>query len=492
MIQGTASNAGKSIITAGLCRLLTQEGYSVAPFKAQNMSNNSAVTLDGKEIGRAQALQARACNIYPDVRMNPVLLKPSSDKGSQVILNGVPAGNMTVKNWKEFKRTARKVVEENYDNLALEYDIIIIEGAGSPAEVNLKENDIVNMGMAKYANAPVIIIGDIDRGGVYASFIGTMVIFEEWERNLVKGFIVNRFRGDESLLKSAHDYLFEYTGKKVLGTVPFIPNLNLPEEDSVSLKNGSYFQNYDNNSPFKIALIDLPYISNFTDIDPLRMEDDVEIQLISRSEDLNSNFSAVIIPGSKNTAGDLQWLKKNGFQSKLKTLEKGGLSIVGICGGFQMLGKTISDTNHVESSGTIKEDSFKGLGLLDIETSFHSDKQLKLRESIHIPSGCSISGYEIHHGVSRINSGGIIINSGDGLLGSKSPNGRVWGTYLHGIFDNDRFRLWFLNSLRKEKGLPLSAKPSYIYDIDKSLDRLADVLRVNIDLDQIKLIIGLD
>ncbi len=495
MIQGTASNAGKSIITAGLCRIFYQEGYSVAPFKAQNMSNNSAVTLNGKEIGRAQALQARACNINPDVRMNPVLLKPSSDKGSQVILNGLPAGNMTVKNWRDFKNKARVVVEENYDNLALEYDVIIIEGAGSPAEVNLKENDIVNMGMARYAHAPVIIIGDIDRGGLYASFIGTMVIFEEWERNLVKGFIVNRFRGDETLLGSAHDYLLEYTGKSVLGIVPFIPDLNLPEEDSVSFKDGSYFTStrykLDIKEIIKIGVIDLPYISNFTDMDPLMQEQDIEIVLIKNPEDLEDTFDCIIIPGSKNTSNDLSWLIKKGFSKKLKDIKETGVTIVGICGGFQMLGKQIMDPGRVELSINSKEDHLSGLGIIDIETTFYKSKQLARKELIHTPSGCQVRGYEIHHGISRLKNGKVIIESKDGLLGASTPGGKVWGTYLHGIFDADEFRHWFLNNLRTGKGLPILDTPPSIYDIDASLDRLADVLRKSLDIDQIKSIIGL-
>ncbi len=496
MIQGTASNAGKSILTAGLCRVLYQDGYAVAPFKAQNMSNNSAVTLEGKEIGRAQALQARACNINPDVRMNPVLLKPSSDKGSQVILNGLPAGNMTVKNWKEFKKTARAVVETNYDDLASEYDIIIIEGAGSPGEVNLKQNDIVNMGMARYANAPVLIAGDIDRGGVYASFIGTMAVFEEWERNLVKGFIVNRFRGDANLLGSAHDYLLKYTGKPVLGIVPFIPDLSLPEEDSVSFKDGSYFNSTRSKSEadaeIVIGLIDLPYISNFTDMDPLMMEPDVRIVLIKSIKDMEEKFDCIIIPGSKNTSSDLSWLTKKGFPGALKNMKEKGVTIIGICGGFQMLGKRIMDPEYVELAIESKEDSIPGLGMIDIETTFYKSKQLARKEALHIPSGCKIGGYEIHHGISHIKEGKVIIESSDGLLGASTLDGKVWGTYLHGIYDADAFRHWFIDKLRKDKGLPISNKPPLIYDIEASLDRLAAVLRENIDISKIKSIIGLD
>ncbi|MCK5201861.1 MAG: cobyric acid synthase, partial [Spirochaetales bacterium] len=416
--------------------------------------------------------------------MNPVLLKPSSEKGSQVILNGLPAGSMTAKNWKEFKQTAKAVVEKNYNDLASEYDVIIIEGAGSPGEVNLKQNDIVNMGMARYANAPVLITGDIDRGGVYASFIGTMAVFEEWERNLVKGFIVNRFRGDASLLGPAHDYLLEYTGKPVLGIVPFIPDLNLPEEDSVSFKNGTYFASSSpkdkTDAKIIIGLIDLPYISNFTDMDPLMQERDVEIALIKTIQDLDAKFDCIIIPGSKNTSSDLSWLTKKGFPKILENMKKNGVTIIGICGGFQMMGKRILDPHHVESAMNSNNDFIQGLGMIDIETTFYPEKQLSRKEALHIPSSCNVRGYEIHHGISHMKGGKVIIDSEDGLLGAATTNGKVWGTYLHGIFDADEFRQWFLNQLRKNKGLPVSNKPSLIYDIDASLDRLADVLRDNL------------
>jgi adenosylcobyric acid synthase len=495
MIQGTASNAGKSILTAGLCRVLTQEGYSVAPFKAQNMSNNSAVTLDGKEIGRAQALQARACNITPDVRMNPVLLKPSSENRSQVILNGIAEGFMTVQNWKQFKEKARTVIEKNYTDLAADFDIIIIEGAGSPGEVNLKQDDIVNMGMARYADAPVLITGDIDRGGLYASFIGTMAVFEEWERNLVKGFIVNKFRGDSSLLTSAHNYLSEYTGKKVLGVIPYIPNLNLPEEDSVSLIDGSYFNSDGSelisDSEIRIGLINLPYISNFTDMDPLMQEQDIKIILIKTPEDLNNKYDCIIIPGSKNTSSDLTWLKEKGFHDKFKKINDSGTTIVGICGGFQILGKRILDPEYVEMVTNSINNSIQGLGMIDMETTFYPEKQLARKKTLHIPSGHFVNGYEIHHGISHLKQGEVILDSKEGLLGASSSDGKVWGTYLHGIFESDNFRYWFLNKLRVNKGLPESNMEPSIYDIDISLDKLAEILRENLDIKHIKTIIGL-
>jgi cobyric acid synthase CobQ len=350
--------------------------------------------------------------------------------------------------------------------------------------------------MARYANAPVLIAGDIDRGGVYASFIGTMAVFEEWERNLVKGFIVNRFRGDANLLGSAHDYLLKYTGKPVLGIVPFIPDLSLPEEDSVSFKDGSYFNSTRSKSEadaeIVIGLIDLPYISNFTDMDPLMMEPDVRIVLIKSIKDMEEKFDCIIIPGSKNTSSDLSWLTKKGFPGALKNMKEKGVTIIGICGGFQMLGKRIMDPEYVELAIESKEDSIPGLGMIDIETTFYKSKQLARKEALHIPSGCKIGGYEIHHGISHIKEGKVIIESSDGLLGASTLDGKVWGTYLHGIYDADAFRHWFIDKLRKDKGLPISNKPPLIYDIEASLDRLAAVLRENMDISKIKSIIGLD
>ncbi|MCK4541086.1 MAG: cobyric acid synthase, partial [Spirochaetales bacterium] len=489
MIQGTSSNAGKSLLVAGLCRVLLREGYAVAPFKAQNMSLNSAVTIDGREIGRAQALQAQACRIQPDVRMNPLLLKPTSDNGSQIILAGLPAGHVTSANWGETKDKAKRIVRASYDSLSSEYDIVILEGAGSPGEVNLKKHDIVNMVMAGYAKAPVLIAGDIDRGGVYASFIGTLAVFEEWERNLVKGFIVNKFRGDQNLLRPAHEYLFNFTGKPVVGVVPYIRDLELPEEDSVSFKEiPSGNRVGAGKTELSIGVIDLPHISNFTDIDPLRQEPEVKISLIRKVEELDGSHDALIIPGSKSVLSDLDFLSKRGFVGRIRDLHnKNKTRIVGICGGGQILGKEIRDTADIES----KTPFMPGIGLLGIETIFLKEKVLKRRRAIHKPSGIEVGGYEIHHGVSKLISGKVAIEDEGDLLGVEDSSGRVLGTYLHGIFDDDYFRRWFLNQLRLDKRLSPVKEPVSVFDVDSALNRLADILKESLDIPFIKSVIGL-
>ncbi len=315
MLQGTSSNAGKSIMAAAFCRILLQDGYSVAPFKAQNMSLNSYVTRDGGEMGRAQVVQAQACRIDPDVRMNPILLKPSSDTGAQVILMGKPVGNMDVNTYIRYKPEAFTAVKEAYDSLASEHDVIILEGAGSPAEVNLKHHDIVNMTMARYARSPVILVGDIDRGGVFASFIGTMEVLAEWERALVAGFVINRFRGDKSLLDDAINYVERYTGRPTFGVVPYLQDLGLPEEDSVTFKSGPKEETRPAGDVVEIALIDLPHISNFTDFDSLRLEPDVHLSIVREPRDMG-HPDVVILPGSKNVIGDLDYLEERRARRK--------------------------------------------------------------------------------------------------------------------------------------------------------------------------------
>jgi len=488
MIQGTASNAGKSIITAGLCRILHQDGIKAAPFKAQNMSLNSAVTPDGLEIGRAQALQAAAAGIKPDVRMNPLLLKPTGKRGSDIILSGLHAGFITAENWFEIKNKARKVIEESYDSLSSEYDAVILEGAGSPAEINLKKGDIVNMAMAAYAEASVLITGDIDRGGVYASFIGTMEVFEERERDLVKGFIVNRFRGSSGLLKEAHDSIMYRTGKPVIGIVPYIDSLNLPDEDSVSFKEKLNPGTPGNPDRINIGVFDLPSISNFTDIDPLMNDRRVNLTVIRKTEDTMTDYDIIIIPGSKNVAGDLEFLRKKGFADYiLKTAERGVTEIIGICGGFQMLGRRILDPGGVESDNP----ETKGLNLINMDTIFREKKQLKNVRTVHIPSGIGVGGYEIHHGTSILNSGKITMGGGNNILGAESDSGRVWGTYLHGIFENDTFRDWIINGIMSEKGIDTDTDIPGSYSIDTELDRLAGIMRESIDVDYIKKLLGL-
>jgi cobyric acid synthase CobQ len=492
MIQGTSSNAGKSILTAAFCRILLQEGFRVAPFKAQNMALNSFVTSDGGEMGRAQVVQAGACKVDPDVRMNPVLLKPNSDTGSQVILKGKPIGNMKVLDYYDYKRKLWETVTDCYDSLASEYDIILLEGAGSPGEVNLKAHDIVNMRMAEHAGAPVLLTGDIDRGGVFASFIGTLAVMEEWERSLIAGFLVNKFRGDASLLRPAYDYVFDYTGKQVVGTIPYLRDLGLPEEDSVSFKEELYSDRNDSDSrrsgQLTIYVIDLPHISNFTDIDPLRGEPDVSVHIIRTQQDIGrlaQEFppDAVIIPGSKNVIKDLQFLQSTGIAEALKRYGMGSGSspeIVGICGGFQILGNTIRDPYGIESD----EEQIDGLGLLDIDTVLARNKTLTQTSGRHLEPALPVVGYEIHHGKTEIRRGRVIIETGDSVGGVASPEKAIWGTYLHGIFDSDGFRHYFLDKLRERKGLPpLEARSSY--DLESAFQRLADTVRKSVDLDYI-------
>ena len=488
MFQGTGSNAGKSIMSAALCRIFLQDGYRVAPFKAQNMSLNSYVTQDGGEMGRAQVVQAQACRIDPDVRMNPILLKPSSDTGSQVIIMGKPVGNMDVGQYIRYKPGAFIAAKKAYDSLSCEHDVIILEGAGSPAEVNLKHHDIVNMHMALYARSPVILVGDIDRGGVFASFVGTMEVLAEWERALVAGFVINRFRGDKSLLDDAINYVERHTGRPTFGVVPYLRDLGLPEEDSVTFKSGPKEDTRPAGDAVEIALIDLPHISNFTDFDSLRLEPDVHLRIIRAPQDMN-NPDAIILPGSKNVIGDLDYLLKGGLAEKIIDLAHAGKTeIVGICGGFQILGKEIADPHGIESGGK----TIRGLGLLPVSTTMALEKTLECVSARHVDSGLAVKGYEIHHG--QTNGAGlspVVIRENGMVVGVKSEDGFLWGTYLHGIFDADEFRRWFIDRLRIRRSLPPVGKALAAYDLEPAFDRLAAVVRKSLDIDKIYRLMGL-
>ncbi|MEW6531353.1 MAG: cobyric acid synthase [Thermodesulfobacteriota bacterium] len=479
MFQGTSSNVGKSVLTAALCRILLQDGHRVAPFKSQNMSLNSFVTRNGGEMGRAQVVQAQACRLEPDVRMNPILLKPNSDTGSQVIVMGKPVGNMDVQEYVNYKPTAFGAVAQAFDSLAGEFDVIVIEGAGSPGEVNLKHHDIANMKMAQYAKAPVLLVGDIDRGGVFASFVGTMEVLAEWERKLVRGFVANRFRGDAEILDSALEYTRRHTGKPVVGVVPFMSDLGLPEEDSVTFKGGFFDNHLPANDHVEIAVIDLPHISNFTDFDALRREPDVRVRIVRTPHDLNQP-DAVILPGSKNVPGDLAFLRDKGFDRKILDLsDRCGSELVGICGGFQMLGASIADPHGLESDGK----TIPGLGLLGVETVLALEKTLTRVTAVHLESGESVIGYEIHHGETDTTAAQPCIRSENGALaGARSSDGRLWGTYLHGVFDSDGFRRWFIDRLRVRRGLPALGKVVAHYDLEPSFERLADVVRGSLDM----------
>jgi len=481
MFQGTCSNAGKSVLTAALCRILLQDGLRVAPFKAQNMSLNSFVTREGGEMGRAQVVQAQAALLDPDVRMNPVLLKPSSDTGSQIIVMGKPVGNMTVNDYLAYKPQAFAVVQTAYDSLASEYEVMVLEGAGSPAEVNLKAHDIVNMPMARYAEAKVLLVGDIDRGGVFASFVGTMEILDDWERELIAGFVVNRFRGQKSLLAEALDYMEKRTGKPVLGVVDYLANLGLPEEDSVNFKAGLFSPHRPAGEHVTVALIDLPHISNFTDFEPFLTEPDLFIKIARTPADL-ADTDGVILPGSKNVIADLKWLFSSGLAEALKKYSQEGREIIGICGGFQMLGQSIDDPYHIESAG----ETLAGLGLLDLATVLEKDKTLTRQSGTHLASGFGVHGYEIHHGQSRANGTCDILTFSNGENGGVgSQNQTIWGTYLHGIFDADPFRRWFIDRLRERRGLAPLKKVQAAYDLEPAFDRLAEAVRSQIDMQAI-------
>jgi adenosylcobyric acid synthase len=487
MFQGTCSDAGKSILTAGLCRILFQDGFKVAPFKAQNMSLNSFVTSHGEEMGRAQVVQAQAARLDPDSRMNPILLKPNSDTGSQIIVSGKPVGNMTVNEYGCYKTEAWKAVCRSYDSLAEEFELIVLEGAGSPGEVNLKHDDIVNMRMAQYAGSPVLLVGDIDRGGVYSSFVGIMEVLAEWERNLVAGYIVNKFRGQASLLESAHRYVTQHTGREVLGVVPYLSNLGLPEEDSVSFKKGS-FNTKNDAEGVEIALINLPHISNFTDVEPFLEEPDVSLRVIDSCEQLASP-GAIILPGSKNVIHDLQFLIDGGFIEAIRNCHKNGAEVVGICGGYQMIGTMIRDPWKIESgSGEIR-----GLGLLELETVLEKEKHLTRKNGIHCGSGKTISGYEIHHGISTDTDRdrALLIFDDGSYCGRSDQQGSIWGSYLHGIFDSDDFRRWFIDRLRMKNNLQPIGRVVAPYDLEPAFDRLAEALRQNLDLDKVYNLLGI-
>lgn len=488
MFQGTSSNAGKSIMTAALCRIFLQDGVRVAPFKAQNMSLNSFVTRDGGEMGRAQVVQAQACRLEPDVRMNPILLKPNSATGSQVIALGKPVGNMTVDEYIRFKREAAAIACRAYDELAANHEVIVLEGAGSPGEVNLKAHDIVNMTMARHAQAPVLLVGDIDRGGVFASFIGTLEVLAEWERALVAGFVVNRFRGQESLLADALDYVLNATGRPVLGVVPNLDNLNLPEEDSVTFKSGALDQKRTDGAVVDIAIIDLPHISNFTDYDAFRGEPDVHLRVVRSPGELGQP-DALIIPGSKNTLHDLHALKTSGLGRRICDVAAGGKTeVVGLCGGFQMIGATVTDPGSVESAA----DRAEGFGLLAVHTVMRAEKTLVRTTARHVPSGRMVHGYEIHHGETRATLPAPLLIRPDGeVIGMASTNGLVWGTYLHGVFDADDFRRWFIDRLRVRRGLPPLGRIVCPYDIEPALDRLAETVRHALRMDELYKLVGL-
>jgi adenosylcobyric acid synthase len=494
MIQGTASSVGKSILVAALCRIFHQDGFRVAPFKSQNMALNSFVTPEGGEIGRAQAVQAEAAGILPSIDMNPVLLKPEADSRSQVIVSGKAMGVIPASQYYSYTPKLIPIIEAAMGRLRSLYDVVVIEGAGSPAEVNLKAREIVNMHVAKMAHAPVLLVGDIDRGGVFASLVGTLELLDVEERDFVKGFIINKFRGDVSLLKPGLDMLEDRTGKPVLGVVHFLRDLKIAQEDSVYLDERPEPMDP---ADLDIVIIHLPYTSNYDDFDPLEREG-CRVRYVSSPDNLGRP-DMVIIPGSKTTVNDLRFLREGGLARAIVGLARNGAAIAGICGGFQMLGKVITDPNHVESSQTTVE----GLGLLDVATSFETVKttnQIKAKvlagEGLFAGlEGTEVTGYEIHMGQSTSADSKpamkVFETHGgkcDYLDGASNPNGSIFGTYVHGLFHNVAFTDGMLSNLRKKKGLQPGAAPASTRD---EYDVLADAVRKSLDMEAVYRIVGL-
>lgn len=476
MIQGTMSGAGKSLITAGLCRVLMQDGYKAAPFKSQNMALNSYITEEGCEIGRAQAMQAQACGLKPTAAMNPILLKPTTDMGSQVIVNGKAIGNMAAKEYFNFKKSLIPQIMAAYETLSRQYDIIVAEGAGSPAEINLKAEDIVNMGLAKLLDAPVLLAGDIDRGGVFAQLYGTVSLLEEEERARIKGLIINKFRGDVSILTPGITMIEEKCGIPVAGILPYT-RVDIEEEDSQSerfrMKSGG---------AVKIGVIRFPRISNYTDFAPLEACEDVELTYIKELRLLEcQDYDMIILPGTKSTMNDLKWLRENGMESYLRKMHARGTMIMGICGGFQMLGKKLSDPFGEEGSG-----SMEGIGLLPVETTFSTSKHTTQSCGRILKSGLFVSGYEIHMGecsYDKMSEPFIIKEDGD-YDGCVEDN--VAGTYFHGIFENEVFTGSILQELAKKKHIVLGGiRESYAAYKERQFDILADMIRNNMNMEMI-------
>jgi adenosylcobyric acid synthase len=484
MVQGTGSYVGKSVVTAALCRHFYKQGYRVAPFKAQNMSNNSYVTASGGEIGRAQAFQAAACGIEATVEMNPVLLKPSSDMGSQVVVLGKRVAVLRAREYHEYQSQLVGIVRDSFEKLAAQYDVVVIEGAGSPAEINLRTFDIVNMWVAKMANAPVLLVGDIHVGGVFAWLVGTLDLLQPDERALVKAFIINKFRGDRSLLDNGIAFLDHRTGKKTLGVLPFVPDLRVEEEDGVK-------ESQQPDTPgaasrkLRVSVIHFPRISNSTDFECFADESDVSLQYLTTVPDPSEpNPDAVILPGTKSTVDDLAFLRSSGLENYLRAVRAKKVPIVGICGGFQALGTKILDHDKVEASTSVTG----GLGFLEVVTRFERNKMTVQVQGVSLQSGSEVFGYEIHMGqTERSRDSRPLFHitkeqnaSVDRYDGCVSDDGLVWGTYIHGLFDAPGFRREFLNQLRARRGWqPLA--PHSGPSREAVLDSLADLVRAHLD-----------
>lgn len=491
MFVGTASNVGKSVLCTAVCRILHRDGYRVAPFKAQNMSLNSAVTPSGREIGRAQAVQAEACGLLPNEHMNPVLLKPIGGMRSQIIVQGRVHDTQSAREYfLDSKEEIWAAVVESHRFLAERYDVLVIEGAGSPVEMNLKSRDIANMRTAEMADASVILVADIDRGGVFASVVGTLHLLEPHERARVKGLIVNKFRGDPALFAEGRRMLEEYAGIPVLGVVPYIKDLGIDEEDSVGLESHRYRETSRSFADLRIAIVDIPHIANFTDFDPLFLEPGIQAYFCRNPGDIQG-ADAVILPGTKSTMGDLQWLWAHGWMEALLEAQENGVWLFGICGGYQMLGLRVCDPDRQESD----MDECLGLGLFDAVTTLLPDKVTVLAggQLIGDFKGIDVEGYEIHmgstvHGATRrpFAQTHSLSDATRQMEGAVSADGRTIGTYLHGIFHNDAFRTSWLNGIRRGKGMSEQGVSVQVQDVrNAAYDRLETIIRDHLALDYI-------
>ncbi len=478
MVQGCTSDAGKSALVTAICRVLHRRGLKVAPFKPQNMALNSAVTVDGGEIGRAQAVQARACGLEPHSDMNPVLLKPNSDTGAQVIVHGRALANFDAVDYHALKPRLLEAVLASHRRLAERYDCVVVEGAGSPAEINLRQNDIANMGFAEAADCPVILVADIDRGGVFAHLVGTLELLSPSEQSRVKGFVINRFRGDLALLQPGLDWLERRTGKPVLGVLPYLHGLHLEAEDGLaSLTAGEWTED-----KFKVAVPLLPHVSNHTDFDPLRHHPAVALRFVAEGEAIPT-ADLIVLPGSKNVRADLDWLRANGWEESIRRHLRFGGKVVGICGGFQMLGEAIHDPLGIEGPAG----SSSGLGWLEMETELRPDKQLHRVEGRLALDGATVAGYEIHAGVSAgpaLDSPAVALEGrSDGAL---SADGQVLGTCLHGLFDLPSS----CDALLRWAGLREAAAPDYAALREEGIGRLADAAEQHLDWEKLEEVLG--
>jgi len=499
MIQGTSSSVGKSVLAAAFCRIFYQEGYLVSPFKAQNMALNSFVTATGGEMGRAQVVQAQAAGVEPEVRMNPILLKPSGPTGSQVVIMGVSQGNVTALRYHgEYQRMTWPYVKDALHGLLDDFEVVVIEGAGSPAEVNLKSNDIVNMRVALEANSPVLLVADIDRGGALAAVVGTLELVEPEERAMIKGIIFNKFRGELALLQPALDFMKERTGIPVLGVVPYF-KIRIPDEDSVAINEAMEKPSIASSKQLDIAVIRFPYLSNFTDFDGLQDESDVSVRYVSEVANLGKP-DLVILPGSKNTLADLRFLHESGLGAQIQKLSEQEVPLIGICGGYQMMGRLVMDPLHTES----ELEEMIGLGILPMVTEFEPQKHtvqckgtiLSEQGFFQACAGETVAGYEIHMGRSTMDEGHLplfILTSNGESYTDGLQVGNAYGTYLHGIFDNDSLRTALLGWLwqRRDRVRPVEASLSQAALRESAFNELADLVRRSVDIERVCAIMGL-